>query len=160
MKENKFWIVNARVQGNDNVWKIYNGKPSLYEISYGSFGFLKDNKYWYSIHDSLTLCGVTFPDIGPDTEPVPVRLVLTDELSRPDLFIQREKDNLYMHWRTETFKHYVRRLKSRWVPWFWNYKEVEVTRVPHDFRISNKLFPEITEESGIVGMDIERITVL
>ena len=158
MRENKFWIVNARVQSDKDVWSLFNGKPALCDSYLSGW---KDKKFWSSRHDHLTLYGInSFKDIGPDTEPVPVRLVLADELSRPDVYVQREKDNLYLHWRLETFKHYVRRFKSRWMPWFWNYREVEVTRVPHDFRISNKLFPEITEESGIVGMDIERITVL
>ena len=73
--------------------------------------------------------------------PVEVKLIICN--TEPDMYIQRYKDCLFINSRLETY--YIGGDRHR-----------KVTEVPHSFRISNKLFPDVTEESGIVGVKIAR----
>ena len=61
--------------------------------------------------------------------------------NNPDLLIQRIKSNLFIS--VETVK-YIKRGK-------------EVIELRYPTRISNKLFPGITEKDGIIGVKIEVI---
>ncbi len=87
-----------------------------------------------------------------------VRLRLCAEGEEPDLFIQRVADNLFIFCTTISV--------GRWKPReggkiktaiLGKHRFVEEKEVPHVNRISNKLFPEVTEESGVTGVMIERI---
>ena len=87
-------------------------------------------------------------EIKYNTEPIPVHLVLTDE--NPDIYIQRVGENLYIG-ELETVEKYSKHLIGML------FRVKKITQVEHVFRISPKLFPEITEKDGYKGVKTETI---
>jgi hypothetical protein len=127
-------ILCSRKPHKDKVWDKFADK-------------YYDGLRWGSVY------GMCYPKINRDeikydTEPIPVRLVLTDE--NPDLYIQRVSENLYIG-ELETFEKYYKHLIGML------FRVKKITQVKHVFRISPKLFPEITEKDGYRGVKIETI---
>lgn len=99
-----------------------------------------DGFRWFSIHGRFYLSDKVLDRIPADhLNPVKVKLIICNET--PDLWIQRYKDCLFANSYLVTY--YIGGDRKR-----------KVTQVPHSFRLSNKLFPDVTEESGIVGVKI------
>ena len=96
-----------------------------------------------------------FKDLEWNSEPIPVRLVRTND-ERPDFYIQRYGECLFIatsktrYWTSVPTTNWFKKL-------FHKYEWGERYMVVHNDMISNKLFPEVTELSGIVGVNMERI---
>ena len=156
-----FYLVRDTLQVKVPDYILFNNEPSLYEI-HGD-GWYKDHSYkgsrWYSAHGDCYLnrdkCG-KFSDVK--FEPVMVRLRACNDGEEPDMFIQRVADNLYISCKTITVGRWKPRDGGKFKTAILGKRMfVEENEVPHLNRISNKLFPEVTEESGIVGVVIERM---
>jgi len=126
--KNLFWLVRS-IRTNELI--LYSRKPYLMQLPKGNF-------YWFSVYSEC------YPSIKvaermeiDNKTPIMVRLEICNH--EPDMYIQRYKDCLFINSHTQTY--YI------------GCKE-KVTEVPHVFRISNKLFPDVTEKSGIVGIKI------
>ena len=156
-----FYLVRDTLQVIEPDYILFNNEPSLYEIP--GEGWYKDNSYkgsrWYSAHGNCYLNrdkAKKFYDVK--FEPVMVRLRMCSEGEEPDLFIQRVADNLYISCTTITVGRWKPREGGKFKTAILGKRRfVEEKEVPHVNRISNKLFPEVTEESGITGVVIERI---
>lgn len=143
--KNLFWLVNTRRIGLKEPI-LFNRKPHL--ETYPNAKYLdnyKDKKFWFSIY------GQSYPPIGvlerfPEAKetPIPVKLFVVED--NPDMYIQRYKDSLFINNRLETYYTYGILLKHKHV------------RVPHNNRISNRLFTDSAKEGAIVGVKIEKIT--
>ena len=140
--KNLFWLVRDTRIGSTQLI-LYNRKP--YKIKLGSkYDYLySDELRWFSCYDKTFLknnainkFNITHNDI------VPVKLILDN--NNPDLLIRKKKDNLFISSEvTELVKY-----KSK----------EKIIELRYPSRISPKLFPEITEESGIFGVRIIKIT--
>ena len=147
MVENIFWLV----RGTEIVYRpelmVYNKKPKKIKYFLPEYQHEYDGGlFWHSYHGYVCLndrYDKRFSDITRYDDPVAVTLVIDNE--NPDFYIQRYKDCLFISNRKSTC---IR---------FKNGKDVREEYVAHDNRISNKLFPDITEDSGIVGVRLERI---
>jgi hypothetical protein len=136
--KNLFWLVRSTRIGS-NLLELYNKKPYKVDYSYSYISeYYYDKSLWYSCH------GVSYPDVKlldrfsiTYDDIVPVELVIDND--SPDMFIQRKGDNLFIS------NDKVRIIK-------WSFKII--TELKYPTRISPKLFPEVTEESGIVGVKI------
>lgn len=141
-KRNLFWLVKSTMIGSRSLM-LYNRKPYKEDISYNEYASeYKDKSIWFSVHSEFYLKNDAidkFPNASQDNQ-IPVKLVVDKD--NPDMFIQRRKDNLYMDSKIHKY----------WKGTNPNYEEVSCYS-----RISNKLFPEITEDDGIVGVRIEEI---
>lgn len=133
---NPWLILCSRKPHKDKVWdkfadKYYDGLDwrSVYGMCYPK---MRDEFSW----------------IKYNTEPIPVRLVLTNE--NPDIYIQRVGENFYIG-ELETVEKYYKHL----IGMLFGVKKI--TQVKHVFRISPKLFPEIKERDGYKGVKIETI---
>ena len=128
--KNIFWLVMSK-RGPYPI--LYSRKPYLVY-------FNENHEYWFSVHSECYPNINTAKRLQVDSKtPVPVKLIICND--NPDMYIQRYKDCLFIKSRLETYYRGVQK----------------VTEVPHGFRISNKLFPDVTEESGIVGVKIVKI---
>ena len=164
-KENIFYIVKSTSKFAPEYY-LFNGMPrkiSVENLWYRNKDNYHDGKIWSSNHSYYPLYGKEyeekFKDIDHNTEPVPVRLVPTDS-ETPDLYVQRYKDCLFINTSLVTYVTYRRseHWLKRYFPIFdFGWDRNVRNSVPHNYMISNKLFPEITEKSGIVKMNIERI---
>ena len=140
---------------------LFNGIPYKADMSRCDAWYEKnyyDGKIWVSSHGCCSLkdnAYADFNDVDHNTKPVPVRLVITDS-DTPDMYIQRCGECLYISDRLESYYTAVPR-RNWFLRLFSKFEWVKRTRVFHHHMISNKLFPEVTEESGIVGVNIERI---
>ena len=149
--KNLFWLARDRRKGVKCLI-LFNRKPSLHNYFSPQYADdYIDGKWWetwngyYHLNDKEVMN--RFSDIDYDTEPVPVKLILAgikcwDGVNEvPDLYIQRYRDCLFIG------KKYYR-------SWIGGNKKRECINIPHAARISNKLFPDVTEESGILGVKI------
>jgi hypothetical protein len=139
--KNLFWLVKNTIIGSRELI-LYNRKPYKEKLP-------PDDKYaehyhdksrWYSLHDQSYPGKSTierFSWIGPN-DIIPVELVIDND--NPDMLIQRKKDNLFISSGTTKYIKMVSR--------------EEIIELRYPSRISPKLFPEVTEESGIVGVKI------
>lgn len=137
--KNEFWLV---MDTRCNQPLLFARKP--YKISAPNTEYAwcyKDGFYWFSRYGEYypSLNVMDRLQFGHKT-PIKVKLVICDD-ENPDLYIQRWKDCLFFSGRIERL-------------WICGDKDREVIRVSHNLRLSNKLFPDITEESGIVGVKI------
>lgn len=142
---NSFWLTRG-LSDRTVVYELHNHIPHRYRDE------ITGLKYWVSkgYHCFLGKQSIEkFLDITSDTEPIHVQLVPTDSKT-PDFYVQRYNDCLFIGNRLETHFSPKRRKLFGW-------KYIKEQRVAHNYMISNKLFPEITEESGIVKFNIERI---
>lgn len=156
-KKNEFWVVSASPEYG-SVYLMFNHKPQLVSWYRMKFGAITTYDAWYSRHGHCVLSErseAKFDHLNNYSEPVKVRLVRTTD-GNPDLYVQRYRDCLFINSSTERFWYAVKRAKG-FLRFFSKWKWVESVRVPHFARISNKLFPEITENDGIVEMIIEKI---
>lgn len=143
-EKNLFWLVRSTLIGSQQL-ELYNRKPYKIDYSYSEISKrYHDGSVWSSYH------GMSYPkkdliDRFPDIDHnslIPVKLVINRD--NPDMLIQRIKSNLFI---SEGTVKYIKRGK-----------EVMELRCPT--RISPKLFPEITEESGIIGVRIDKKEIL
>lgn len=123
---NPLLILCSRKPHKDKVWDEFADK-------------YYDGLRWRSVY------GMCYPKINRDeikynTEPIPVRLVLTKE--NPDIYIQRVGENLYIG-ELETYEKHYKLFGVK-----------KITQVKHVFRISPKLFPKIKERNGYKGVKI------
>lgn len=138
--KNLFWLVKSTKIGS-NLLELYNKKPYKVDYSCSDIAdYYYDKSLWHSCH------GVSYPDVKlldrfsiTYDDIVLVELVIDND--NPDMFIQRKGDNLF-----------ISNDKVRIIKWFFKI----ITELKCPSRISPKLFPEITEESGIIGVRIER----
>ena len=139
--KNIFWLVMS-TRGKEAI--LFARKP--YKDTWISKEYIKDYKdafRWFSIHGEYYPHNRVLERIPVDhLTPVKVKLIICGE--NPDLWIQRYKDCLFVNSHLETY--YIGGNRNR-----------KVTQVYHNFRLSNKLFPDVTEESGIVGVKIVKI---
>lgn len=156
-----FYLVRDTMLSSKPDYILFNSEPHLYEIN--GNGWYKDHSYngsrWYSAHGDCYLnrdkCG-KFSDVK--FEPVMVRLRVCNDGEEPDMFIQRVADNLFISSRKMSVTRSRPRTGSKFKSLLLGkYKFSEEEEVPHINRISNNLFPDVTEESGIVGVVIERM---
>lgn len=147
MTKNLFWIVRETFKAYRPELIIFNKKPTLIDDSIPEHADIyQSGKFWYSIHGSIFMddkFDKRFSDITWYSDPIPVKLIIVSD--NPDFYIQRYKDCLFIDRRIST------------CICFRNGKYVNKKYVKHEFRISNKLFPDITEESGIIGVKVQRI---
>ena len=132
-----------RRRGGKNLFWLVMNKRGHYPILYSRKPYIcsyEDQEYWFSVYSE------SYPNLHAaerlqvDSEtPVPVKLIICND--NPDMYIQRYKDCLFIGSSTQT---YYRGGKK-------------VTEVPHNCWISNKLFQDVTDESGIVGVKIVKI---
>lgn len=148
--KNLFWL--ARDRRGSKYLILYHRKPTLRDYFVANYRHeFVDGKWWESFHETHHLHTKSilerFSDIDYDTEPVPVKLILMgikcwDGVEeKPDMYIQRYRDCLFIY-------------TNYYESWIGGDKKRKCLNVPHNMRISNKLFPDITEESGIVGVKI------
>ena len=142
--KNLFWLVKSTYKCNESPI-LFSRKPHLVNWPYHQYEYEEQN-IWMASHEEY------FPKQNileriPEAKngPVPVKLIIGGCFgeNKPDMYIQRYNDNLFISTHTETV--YLGGIDGE-----------KVVRVPHLFRISNKLFPDVTEESGIVGVIIVR----
>ena len=142
-EKNLFWLVKSTMVESTQLL-LFNRKPYKYEISFSKFADqYKDKSMWFSIHGETYLRNNAvdkFPNASQDNS-IPVRLLIISGEDNPDLLIQRIKNNLFI---SEGTVKYIKRGK-------------EVLELRYPTRISNKLFPGITEKDGIIGVRIEVI---
>ena len=136
---NLFYLVRSTEKVSNSCLILCNRKPHKDKVWDKYADKYYDGLDWRSVY------GMCYPkidrdEIKYDTEPIPVRLVLTDE--NPDIYIQRVGENLYIG-ELETFEKYRVLFGVK-----------KITQVKHVFRISPKLFPEITEKDGYKGVKI------
>ncbi len=149
MIKNLFWVVRETTKVCEPDLIVFNKKPTLIDVNYIApeyADFYQDGKSWYSNHGSLFMDNKRdkrFSDITWNSDPIPVKLIIVSD--NPDFYIQRYKDCLFIDRRISI------------CICFRNGKYVNEKYVEHNFRISNKLFPNITEESGIIGVKVQRI---
>lgn len=145
-KRNLFWLVKSTLVGSKQLI-LYNRKPYKIDISYSRYAInYYDKLEWFSGHSESYVNSEShnkdlidkFPITHNDL--IPVRLVKCD--SNPNLFIKRKNGNLFMSNGTIVV---IRGTGE------------EILELQAPSRISPKLFPEVTEESGIVGVIIEVI---
>jgi hypothetical protein len=139
-EKNLFWVVRSTLIGSTQLM-LYNRKPYKLDISYDPelANYYKDKFMWFSAHGESYLNNNAinkFP-ITSD-ESIPVKLIIDND--NPDMFIQRKNDNLFIG--DNTIEYVTCGDK--------------IVELRYSSRISSKLFPEITEESGIIGVRIER----
>lgn len=150
--KNLFYLtLSRRIQCH--VPLLFRTKPYLEDL--GNWEYADDyidGKIWESFHSYHFPKGnlkERFPELSYK-DVIPVKLILMGTKcwdgveEKPDLYIQRVRDNLYIdnHYYTSYIGgNYDRKCLS----------------VAHGTRISNKLFPDVTEESGIVGVKIVKI---
>ena len=137
--KNIFWLVlgTGRFSG---VPMLFSREPHQY-YKLASFADYVTNWIWFCNHSLYFPKENILERINVDTElPIKVKLELCDD--EPDMYIQRYKDSLFISTYIETYYTYYIFVRK---------KHVQVTHVN---RISNKLFPEVTEKSGIVGVRI------
>ena len=135
--KNLFWLGESAIIGSNEV-VLYNQKPYRTEACFGwhSPEYYKDGWTWFSLHGKSypeRRLHNKFPTLDYETL-IPVELVIDND--NPDMFIQRVRDNLFI---SCGILDYDGGKKKLWYP----------------SRISPKLFPEVTEESGIVGVRID-----
>jgi len=139
--KNLFWLVKSTLIGSKQLL-LYNRKPYKIDISYYEYGHeYYDKLKWFSCYDETYLKNDAinkFPITHNDI--IPVKIVLDLDNNNPDLLIYRKRDNLFISDGIVKYK------KGK--------EEVIELRCPS--RISPKLFPEITEKDGIVGVKIEK----
>ena len=156
MKENVFWVVKSTLKAGKERWILFNGTPVKipHRSTHCSY---HENKIWTSSHGFCYLKEEIqkFNDIGYDSEPLKVRLEITQD-ENPDLYMQRYGSCLFISNHVERYWHAVKE-DNKIKKIFRKYKWIEDSRVPHVKMISNKLFPEITEETGVVKINIVRI---
>ncbi len=137
--KNLFWLVKSTLKGSRQLI-LYNRKPYRLDISYSKYADEHyDREIWFSVHSESYLGNNVidkFSDITHET-PQPVKLLIDD--FDPDMFIQRKKDNLFISSRTMKITKGTGE---------------EVIELSYPTRISNKLFPGITEKDGITGVKI------
>lgn len=143
--KNLFWLTRSTRKGS-KILILFNREPYKEDWSFCEYADdYYDKKIWFSCHGESyprkETCLTKFLDITHE-KAIPVKLVIDTE-GEPDLFIQRVRDNLFIG--PDIFKVYC------------GSKMIEKFRISHHSRISNKLFPEITDETEIVGVRIERI---
>lgn len=139
-EKNLFWLVKSTMVGSTQLL-LFNRKP--YKISYPEYDRYKDKSMWFSIHGETYLKNDAvnkFSNASQDNS-IPVRLLIVSGEDNPDLLIQRIKNNLFI---SEGTVKYIERGK-------------EIIELRYPTRISNKLFPGITEKDGIIGVKIEVI---
>ena len=125
--KNLFWLVWRR----NGFLVLYSRKPYIY------------NGDWFSLSsECYPNCEVAKNINVGFLTPVPVKLIIC--ATDPDMYIQRYKDCLFI-------SRYVQTAYIGGRP------DKMIKEVPHGFRISSKLFPDVTEESGIVGVKIVNI---
>ena len=145
-KRNLFWLVKSTLVGSEQLI-LYNRKPYKINIAYSKYAInYYDKLKWFSGHSEYYVNGGSYnKDLAnkfniTHNDLIPVRLVRCDY--KPNLFIKRKKENLFIS--NETIK-IVRGTGE------------EILELQAPSRISPKLFPEVTEKSGIVGVVIEAI---
>lgn len=129
-ERNLFWLVKSTEY---NILLLFNRKPYKRRVSWWKrlFYDYKEDFVWESVHGCSYLHVDQFPSISRLC-PIPVHLIIIKDDMEADMFIQRIKDNLFIdNSKTSLKRHY--------------------------FRISNKLFPEITEKSGVVKVKLVAI---
>lgn len=131
--KNIFWLVKNR---RTNELILFSRKPYLMHVP--KEFHCNEDLQWFSVYSEC------YPNVKvakrmrvDDETPIMVKLAICD--NEPDMYIQRYKDCLFIN--SHLLTYYIGGKR-------------EVTKVPHSFRISNKLFPDVTEESGIVGVKI------
>lgn len=140
-ERNLFYLVRSTEKVSNPLLILCNRKPHKDKVWVKYADKYYDGLSWRSVYGMCYL-KINRDEIKYDTEPIPVRLVLTNE--NPDTYIQRVGENLYIG-ELEKFDKY-RRLMFR--------VKKKVIQVKHVFRISPKLFPEITEKDGYRGVKI------
>ncbi len=137
--KNLFWLVRStRIGSKDLI--LYNRKPYKYPVSGEYASEYCGGVRWISGHSESYTSGDLinrFPEIDYETL-IPVKLIIDSDNS-PDMLIQRKKDNLFIS------NSKVKVIKGTG-------EEIHELRYPT--RISPKLFRDITEELGIVGVRI------
>lgn len=137
--KNLFWLVKSTSIGSRELI-LYNRKPYK-EMLPHDYIYAKnyhDESRWWSSHSENYPNNETierFPGITHN-DLIPVELIIDND--NPDMLIQRKKDNLFISSGTTKYIKGGR----------------EVVELRYPTRISPKLFPEVTEESGIVGVKI------
>lgn len=131
---NLFYLVRSTEKVSNPSLILCNRKPHKDKVWDKYADKYYDGLRWISVYGMCYL-RINKDEIKYNTEPMPVRLVLTDE--NPDIYIQRVGENFYIG-ELETFLFGVKK----------------ITQVKHVFRISPKLFPEITEKDGYKGVKI------
>ena len=157
MKENCFWVVKSTDKERPNLYMMFNSLPWKC-VWKSQFCDYYDDKVWTATHTKHYLGDNSvekFKDIDHNTAPVKVRLVITQD-KNPDLYMQRYHDCLFLANHLEYYWHAVKE-DNKFKKIFRKHKWVKASRVPHVKMISNKLFPEVTEETGVVKINIERI---
>lgn len=159
-KENVFYVVRStRVWGKD--YMLFNSKPYKLDLSTMFRQDYVDGKMWTAAHGYCYLrddVGEKFSDITCLSEPIPVKLVRHKKESNtePDLYVERVGDNLFIDNRLDGSYRAVPET-NRFLKLFRKWRWVESKRTRRCYRISNKLFKDITYDDGVIGMDIERI---
>lgn len=136
---NLFWLVLS-TEGAGIV-SLFARKPNKEKIPNDEYRkYYTEDFRWGSNHSVYHPNGSVRNRLPVDKlVPTKVRLVICND--NPDLYMQRYKDCLFVNSHLVTY--YIGGDRNR-----------KVTQVPHTFRLSNKLFPDVTEESGIVGLKI------
>lgn len=144
--KNLFWLVRHTLRGSRSLI-LYNREPQKLDWSRSEYADEYNEKFiWISSHDQSYLGAKSYSKFSDVTwrKPIKVRLVLSHD-SDPDMYIQRVGENLFIDCMIMEY--------SKWG----GNDYYKVKEIKHCFRISNKLFPEVTEKMGIVSVKIERI---
>jgi len=139
--KNLFWLVRST---RTNGLILFSRKPVVEKAPEKWKDRYENGVYWSSFYSEYFLNN---HQVGERIQvdhiiPIPVKLIICND--NPDMYIQRCKDCLFICSHLETY--YIGGNRNR-----------KVTRVPHSQRISNKLFLDVTEESGIIGIRIIKI---
>ena len=141
---NLFYLVRSTEKVLNPSLILCNRKPHKDKVWVKYADKYYDGLRWISVYGMCYL-KINRDEIKYNTEPTPVRLVLTNE--NPDIYIQRVGENLYIG-ELETFEKYSKHLIGML------FRVKKITQVKHVFRISPKLFPEVTEKNGYKGVKI------
>ena len=142
--KNLFWLARSTRKGSRELL-LFNREPYKIDWSFSPYADeYHDKKIWFSCHGESypgnKVCLTKFLDVTYE-KAIPVKLIIDND--NPDMFIMRLRDNLFI----DSFTHKV----------IYGSQGKEKIEIRHELRISNKLFPEVTDETGIVGVRIERI---
>ena len=139
--KNIFWVVLSTYKGN-NIPLLFSREPVRRKV----LGFKEEfdeDWQWFSVHSQYWPYKNGLKNVVVDKyTPVKVMLELCKDGDECDMYIQRYHDCLFISSHLSSY-----RCGSDF------FSKLHV-QVPHNFMISNKLFPEVTEKSGVKGVKI------